>query len=397
MKRAKKRTVIERAALRNIVGLARIISKLVSSTSNILATFEELRKYFPKLRLKVVPDCDMPDYEARANPKQWIIKIREGIYQGLLRGDVRARWTLAHELAHVFLHSRRLPRSRPDKEVRGIFRYEREADAFASSLLMPYEQALACGSATEIAKEFGVSLDAAKIRLEELKLEAIRRRAAIANGLAPNAFAVETLHAVQLERRIAIVCTAILDTIAEASLRSSEPLQPISNNLVGAAIATVAASHLLLEAYESAGSLPNAYEYRTAATLSAAILAVQPVRSMDHLVSSSEILRHNQQCALRAGAALLGIRFDQVSGLTMGIPDYTDFHFIDSVYLRPLLVRTETLLKDENVTLTLSSFPSYEEYNGPNDICWSEVREIEHLMELFMLLANTGSKRLQQA
>src|SRR5690242_13391715 len=88
---------------KEILELSRIILHFIRFNSNVLLEFEELKRIFPRLRLKIVDDIDMPNEEARAYPKKWIIKIRRSIYEGLLCGLTRGRWTLLHELGHVLL------------------------------------------------------------------------------------------------------------------------------------------------------------------------------------------------------------------------------------------------------------------------------------------------------
>lgn len=90
--------------------------------------------------------------------------------------DVRARFTIAHELGHYYLHmkddSRQFVTSfRRDKSPR-----ERAADKFAAELLMPkklvereYRKMVIPVSDT-LAKKFNVSKPAMRIRLEGLEL-----------------------------------------------------------------------------------------------------------------------------------------------------------------------------------------------------------------------------------
>ena len=126
-----------------IIRLARLLRQILKIdhrfAPNLLEIFDQLKRFFPKLRLKIVPDFLLPDAEARAYPKHWLIKIRQGIYDGLLRGDARARWTLAHELGHILLqHPRRPFRVRDTNSARPIDpRLEREANIFAREFLVP--------------------------------------------------------------------------------------------------------------------------------------------------------------------------------------------------------------------------------------------------------------------
>ena len=90
----------------------------------------------------------------------------------------RDNFTIAHELGHYFLHYLIPQRESPDnREFRanryGSDRTEWEANWFAAALLMPEEQfrsdiSTANGNIATVAKNYGVSLIAAKIRAEAL-------------------------------------------------------------------------------------------------------------------------------------------------------------------------------------------------------------------------------------
>jgi len=132
----KNKTKYIRKTPREIFLIARIMLRLSKSTSNIILFFEELKQVFPKLRFKVVDDSLMPNEEARAYPKSWLIWIRKSIYEGLIRGRVRGRWTLAHELGHILLQhpGARLQRSDTAKYSRNGRIYEYEANLFVADL-----------------------------------------------------------------------------------------------------------------------------------------------------------------------------------------------------------------------------------------------------------------------
>ena len=82
------------------------------------------------------------------------------------------RFTLAHEFGHMVLHNSEVqgfPRAISRESNHKPFRdSEWQADAFAAELMMPAERARGL-SAEEIARRFGVSLQAARIRESVLK------------------------------------------------------------------------------------------------------------------------------------------------------------------------------------------------------------------------------------
>jgi len=90
--------------------------------------------------------------------------------------DVRARFTIAHELGHFFLHMKDDPRAIVTSFRRDRSPRETEANKFAAELLMPrklvkkeYEQMVIPVSST-LAKRFKVSKPAMCNRLDSLKL-----------------------------------------------------------------------------------------------------------------------------------------------------------------------------------------------------------------------------------
>lgn len=89
-------------------------------------------------------------------------------------GPMRDRFTIAHELGHYVLHflypNRKGKRvQRMEAERYGSGRVEWEANWFAAGFLMPADRfreryLVLAGSPTSLAEEFGVSVEAAKIR-----------------------------------------------------------------------------------------------------------------------------------------------------------------------------------------------------------------------------------------
>lgn len=88
----------------------------------------------------------------------------------------RQRFTIAHELGHYFLHRDRAPFEDGflfRKENQQNF-LEREANQFASLLLMPshdFRRAMSGNDISETAKKFGVSEQAATYRLHNIENE----------------------------------------------------------------------------------------------------------------------------------------------------------------------------------------------------------------------------------
>jgi Zn-dependent peptidase ImmA (M78 family) len=129
-----------------------------------------------------VSDEDMPDDLAAFDPDTRRLRIRDSTF--IVANEVvssptdrpRARFTIAHELGHLFLkHKRTRHRNisgRPiEKIAPSIVRDERDADRFAAAFLAPallIENPLLV-TTRELSDRFGLSLQSSEIRLETLQ------------------------------------------------------------------------------------------------------------------------------------------------------------------------------------------------------------------------------------
>jgi hypothetical protein len=116
------------------------------------------------------------------------VLLSTGSYESLCRGYPRPRYTVAHELGHVLLHTGEIIRlgqldarsqaamHRGAKEHPAYRDTEWQANAFASALLMPvaaiHAMRLEAGrlpTPDAVARAFGVSVQAAQIRLDNFR------------------------------------------------------------------------------------------------------------------------------------------------------------------------------------------------------------------------------------
>lgn len=97
----------------------------------------------------------------RTYPASKQIFLREDIYERAVAGHGRDRFTLAHEVGHLFLHNTGLHREMPRSEVRKFEDSEWQANCFAGELLMPIGLVRAAASPEDLSKTCAVSLDAA--------------------------------------------------------------------------------------------------------------------------------------------------------------------------------------------------------------------------------------------
>lgn len=99
------------------------------------------------------------------------LALREDVYIGLCENRPRDRFTAAHEIGHLLLHTGRLNRRDHRQQLKTFCDPEWQANAFAGSLLMPEGMVQSMRSVSEMQTEFGVSVPAAETRLRVLRLQ----------------------------------------------------------------------------------------------------------------------------------------------------------------------------------------------------------------------------------
>lgn len=131
---------------------------------------EVLYQKLDMVELRVSSVRDMGASEGHTCPKGSFIELREDVYEDAWRGDGRARFTAAHELGHLVLHTQ-VPLARAaDGEVVPPYRCsEAQANRFAAELLMPPRFFHPTDDAVTVADRHKTSLEAARIRLKDLR------------------------------------------------------------------------------------------------------------------------------------------------------------------------------------------------------------------------------------
>lgn len=129
-----------------------------------------LPRIAPGFDYDIVEAAAMGQRHGAVNPVTRVLMVREDVYDGLVAGVGRDRFTVCHEIGHAVLHPQTLNRVRPGQTARPFENPEWQADNFSGSLLMPRHMMLIMGSISEIVGEFGVSEDAAKVRARILGL-----------------------------------------------------------------------------------------------------------------------------------------------------------------------------------------------------------------------------------
>lgn len=121
------------------------------------------------ISLIIVEKKDMLDKYAEYNPINQTIKIREDVYDRAIEGIGRDRFTISHEIGHIFLHSNNIAMARSNEEFPIYCDPEWQANIFAREFLCPLDGISESNCIDEISNKYGVSKEVASIQLSEKK------------------------------------------------------------------------------------------------------------------------------------------------------------------------------------------------------------------------------------
>lgn len=127
-----------------------------------------LQKIDDEYSFEVCEKHEMIDKYAQYNPISKVMTVRQDVYTQAIEGDGRARFTIAHEVAHYMLHSSGLALARGNCEIKIYQDPEWQANVFASELLMP-SYLIENMSAVDVAIQCQTSYQAAQIALSNVK------------------------------------------------------------------------------------------------------------------------------------------------------------------------------------------------------------------------------------
>lgn len=142
----------------------------------------DTRRRFPIEKLELLMQSIDPEFhllaeesskmevEGMAKPWDHCIVLREDVMQKLELGDPRARFTLAHELGHYFMHANEIncfARINKNTTWPAYQDSEAQANQFAARVLMPISMIRICKDSREIEEQFGVSWEAAKLNYDK--------------------------------------------------------------------------------------------------------------------------------------------------------------------------------------------------------------------------------------
>jgi hypothetical protein len=167
-------TVVPARSKENIAANAAILREFLKLSDRsyfpVMEVYEVLHYLYQDASFEVRTMAEMGGDHGRTYPDRHLIYIREDIYERAHAGNARDRFTMCHELGHLMMHQgvalSRIDPINPPKIYRNS---EWQADTFASYLLMPKNQLCNYYAVTQIAGDFGVTLEAAFARRSDWK------------------------------------------------------------------------------------------------------------------------------------------------------------------------------------------------------------------------------------
>ena len=156
-----------RYELRKLAKIIRGALRLKGPRFPIIEFLEKIMvQVFPEFNWEVVPDKELPGLEGLTLPKEHLIQLPERVYMDAVAGLGRARFSVAHEVAHYLLiDDNSVALCRSDVKLPAYRKPEWQANTLAAELLVPTDMTAGMG-ANEIAWVFGVSFAAAKVHIK---------------------------------------------------------------------------------------------------------------------------------------------------------------------------------------------------------------------------------------
>lgn len=152
------------AALRRTLGVTEPFFPLLEVVE------QRIPKAWDQFYCGVADEGELGGDHGRTWPDEGVILLRSDVYQGVREDQGRDRFTLAHELGHLVLHSGiGMARRVSSWEVKTYCNSEWQADAFGGALLIPPNVAISLRDADAIVRTCGVSEAAALTRLRVLR------------------------------------------------------------------------------------------------------------------------------------------------------------------------------------------------------------------------------------
>jgi Zn-dependent peptidase ImmA (M78 family) len=128
-----------------------------------------LPEILPDYEFLIVEDHQMPGAEGFTDLSKPIISMPQSVYDALLEACPRARFTAAHELGHLLMHSGSHVQYARAEHANVSTDPEWQANEFAGAFLMPEQPFRQCRSVEEAVQRFGVGYKAAQVRANRLQ------------------------------------------------------------------------------------------------------------------------------------------------------------------------------------------------------------------------------------
>jgi IrrE N-terminal-like domain len=147
---------------------------------DMLSVLSKAQQLFPGFSYRRVRDDELPDGKEAAH-EAGELRIADKTFRALERGEPRARFTVAHELAHFVLQHpevrfRGAQLRAYETAKRSVRVDEAEANEFAALFLAPDTLIQETDTVADVAGRLGLSPPAAEIRKAEFDADARRRR-----------------------------------------------------------------------------------------------------------------------------------------------------------------------------------------------------------------------------
>ena len=137
-----------------------------------------IRDILPGVSWKRVKDSELPNALAQWDSASKIISIRETIYQeaNFPTQNGRARWAIFHEVVHAMeghegVLNRSPSRKNLPKYAKRLKQIEETTDRITAAVIAPRRFISSTDTAENISEEFGLSLEASKFRILEIREE----------------------------------------------------------------------------------------------------------------------------------------------------------------------------------------------------------------------------------
>lgn len=168
--------MVEAKSRSDFRNLARVFRKHLQLDNEIyfpiVKLLDVMTELFDDFNYEIVENKVMPkNVHADTNIKTCCIHIKESVYEGACNGEGKDRMTIAHEIGHYLtlcFFGFKFERNFGGVEIPAFRDPEWQAKCFAGELMVPAHLVKGM-SVTEIAKQCGVSYDAACVQYRHLK------------------------------------------------------------------------------------------------------------------------------------------------------------------------------------------------------------------------------------